>query len=231
MFSKIMVIIKKYFYTGLIVLWSIFLIVSFTLGVFILKQVRINKYLNIANAYRISGNYTMTIKTLEKAANIHPRSDLIFSALAEAYYFLTGNTDKAIENYKIAIKLNSNSEYYYYLGEIYYDEGNLNEAIQNYQKTIELDPQGADNAYLGIGNAMFDQGKLSESKKYYEQAIGINQFNANAYNDLGVYYEKIGDINSAIKEYEKALEIDSDHALALENLNRAKAALKSLPKE
>jgi len=57
---------------------------------------------------------------------------------------------------------------------------------------------------------------------YYERYIALNPSNANIYNSLGYAYKKLGgkyqNLDLQIENFEKALELDSEHDLALRNL-------------
>ena len=59
---------------------------------------------------------------------------------------------------------------------------------------------------------------LEKAKNCYERAIEIHPNDAETYNNLGVFFNKIGDIYKAKNCYEKAIEIKPDFAEAYNNL-------------
>ncbi|MDI6640735.1 MAG: tetratricopeptide repeat protein [Elusimicrobiota bacterium] len=71
------------------------------------------------------------------------KSDKIYADLIEAgkFYFVNTKFDKAIEEFKKALKFNPNDpEIYYNLGLAYESKGELDEARKMYEKAVEINP-------------------------------------------------------------------------------------------
>tara|TARA_Y100001970_G_C14157221_1_gene816281 strand:- start:253 stop:1608 length:1356 start_codon:yes stop_codon:yes gene_type:complete len=62
---------------------------------------------------------------------------------------------------------------------------------------------------------------LEESKKLYEKAIQVNKKYHPSFNNLGLYYDKIGEKKTAFEHYKKCLDIDPDYPNALNNIGRS----------
>jgi len=62
------------------------------------------------------------------------------------------------------------------------------------------------------------EGDLTGAMLHYQKAIGLDPLYIQAYNDLGVVYENLGNEDSAVSSYERALEIDPKYLPAYTNL-------------
>ena len=71
--------------------------------------------------------------------------------------------------------------------------------------------------------ALKDQGRLDEAVEYFKQTIGIDRQFAEAYNNLGNSYIKLGKSKEAITQYKMALSISPDSPSVLVNLGNALA--------
>jgi len=182
------------------------------------KEEKAAIHLNLALLHRSNIEMEKAIKETEKAIEIYPKYDLAYSALADVYFQL-GEFDDALNSYKKAISLKEDPEYYFDMGNVYYKMGKLEEALNQYKKVIELSPN-ATNTYLVIANTLLDLKKFTESKTYYDKVLEMDYYNSNAHNDIGTYYEQIGEMERAIQEYEIALQINPDNLLAERNLER-----------
>ena len=55
---------------------------------------------------------------------------------------------------------------------------------------------------------------------YFEKCTVLDPTNYEAYNNLGLAWEKQGDLKKARKFYQKSIEINPDYQLAKDNLNK-----------
>ncbi len=83
-------------------------------------------------------------------------------------------------------------------------------------------------AHTALGNALADQGKVSDAIEQYRQAIQIKPDYAEPYNFLGVELWNIalakqGKMDEAVENFERALQIKPDYADAHNNLGLALA--------
>ncbi|HLH80058.1 MAG TPA: tetratricopeptide repeat protein, partial [Chthonomonas sp.] len=62
--------------------------------------------------------------------------------------------------------------------------------------------------------------KLQEALDAFQHAIQLNPKFADAYNNLGVVYERLGKKDQALAAYRKAVEIDPKNRPARANLRR-----------
>lgn len=95
-----------------------------------------------------------------------------------------------------------------YLGDASYSKKNVDEAISYWRRVVETSPKYAFLTLSRIEEALFDQGKFSETKDLYEGFLSTNEGNVSVHDALARIYVKMGKAESAVAEYKKALEID-----------------------
>jgi len=132
-----------------------------------------------------------------------------------------GNYIKAIEAYKQVVHINPNdANAYYNLSVTYKNLGLYKEAIEACKQAIRIDPNDAMN-YYNLGKYYDHLGLYKDAIEAYKQAIRIDpdrvicaifRFN------LGVSYLLIGDINSALNEYNILKNLDINLANELFNI-------------
>lgn len=135
------------------------------------------------------------------------------------------------EEEKIAVKYKGNPQAYeYYLkGRSYYykyTRQDMLTAIQMFKQALEIDPNYA-LAYAGLGDAYYqmveklfhnDKTLMQKAEEAAQKALEIDSLCVEAYKALGTIYGYLGKLNSGIKLFLKALEIDPKHTPARNNL-------------
>ncbi|KAH7295466.1 hypothetical protein KP509_27G049500 [Ceratopteris richardii] len=97
-------------------------------------------------------------------------------------------------------------------------EGMLFSAAEHYQEAVKLSPQNHKALKL-LGSALYGAGDYRLAEKALKEAIAIQPDFADAHCDLGSTLHAIGEDNeSAINEFQKALDLKPDHVEALYNL-------------
>lgn len=130
--------------------------------------------------------------------------------LAMANDFLeTGFLPEAIEYYRESIKSYPTPEAYTALGWAFAHNGDFEQAIEFCKVAINLDPDYG-NPYGEIGACLIELGELDNAAHYLRRAIlARNADEAHvAYYNLGRVWEARHNISRAIREYQRALEID-----------------------
>lgn len=97
----------------------------------------------------------------------------------------------------------------------------LSEAINECKAILELDPEQY-NILIALGDFYKQIGKFDSSLIYYQEYAKLLPQQALSYRNLGNYYEFIGDMESARKNYEKALllaDASEEVSLSLELAN------------
>lgn len=102
------------------------------------------------------------------------------------------------------------------LAEQYFAMRKLPEAIQEYELAIGEDPSNA-QAYMGLGDAYYMQGKYETALSYFEESISVQPM-ASTYRFIGDTYQHLGSADKAIDAYENALKLDPNYSTALQAL-------------
>lgn len=89
---------------------------------------------------------------------------------------------------------------YLALGEIYYLENNFEMAIQKYKKALKINPKNAE-VHFNLGLAQLKFGRLSLALDAFTKSTIYEKENGKYHYYLGQVYEKILNIDEAIKNY------------------------------
>jgi len=126
------------------------------------------------------------------------------------YFFNENELDDAIADMKRAIIADSTvSEYYFQLGNLYYQNKYYKKAFEAYQKTVELE-----NDHVG---AILELSRLELVLKNYQlaldmvnKALKIDPMNPNGYHIKGFIYLDAGDTTKAVSSFRTAIEVNPD---------------------
>ena len=100
-----------------------------------------------------------------------------------------------------------NFNIYVHLYQVYFEMGNYKQAEASIQKSLELQPNNPDawKKYILLEVEKFNKPE-SEIIGLYAQALAAVQDKTDIFTDFAGYLEKIGDIEGAIKQWQKAME-------------------------
>lgn len=144
----------------------------------------------------------------------------------------TGESEKAVEHYRNALKLRPRSgEVYTNMGNALMDLHKTDDAIDCYRKAVTLAPDLA-VAHDNLARALDETGATAEAIAEYRRAVTLKPDYAEAWSDLGFALARRGELEQAIDCYNKAIEIEPDNiiahgraGLALASLNRDDQAI------
>ena len=132
-------------------------------------------------------------------------------------YFQRGEYAKAIVDYNLALKLNSNyAECYNNRANTYINLGEYERAIADCNQVLKINPYLA-KPYYNRANIYMIKKEYDRAISEYNQAIKFDNNYVAAYNERGVVYALQGEANKAISDYTQALSIDPDYAPAYYN--------------
>ena len=133
-----------------------------------------------------------------------------------------GQLDSAIIYYEKALSIKPDYvEAYYNLGCANHQIGNLDLAVRSYKKVVAINPEYAifhENKILTV-IYFFSKGLISDAINTLEALIKETPNDALLFNMTGGCYASQGDIDLAIKFYEKALVLKPDYAIPQHMLN------------
>ena len=129
-------------------------------------------------------------------------------------YYEQGDYDRAIENYNMAVVLNSQFlECYFNRALCYYNKKNYDKAIEDYTKAANID---ADNPliYNNRGDAYYRKQDFEKAIADYNKAISLNPEYLKAYYNRGLAYASMQDYESGVENFTKVIELDANFAEA-----------------
>jgi Tfp pilus assembly protein PilF len=136
--------------------------------------------------------------------------------LQEAYqHQMGGDLEGAIALYRQSIALHPTAEAHTFLGWTYSFQGRIDDAIAACKEAIAVDPDFG-NPYNDIGSYLIKLGRPDEAIPWLEAAIEAPRYEPRHYPhcNLGQVYWSKGELNKAIAEFERALEIEPDYPFA-----------------
>ena len=164
-----------------------------------------------------SSKFIEAKKEIDKQIVTYPNSSILYNILG-AILAAQNQLDKAVENYKKAIKINPNyAQAYNNLGTVLHKLDKAEEAIYNYKKAISLKIDFAE-AYNNLGNAIRNLHKPTEAIEYLKKALHFKPNYVEAYNNLGRTYQEQGKNEEALKNYQKAINIKPDYVDVYNNM-------------
>lgn len=121
---------------------------------------------------------------------------------------------------------------YLSLGSVFYERGYVNQSEAFFRLALEDDPASAEALY-GLGSVYLQQGKTKEARESFESVVKLHTSYPgtlpNAWNNLGILAAREGDTAAAIGYFQRALQIDPAHTIALLNCGNAYRQNKDWP--
>jgi tetratricopeptide (TPR) repeat protein len=158
-------------------------------------------YVNMAEMYREDGDIDKAIETYDQLIAIHKR-------------LIQEKADKAVFNPDIWAK---------YKAELYAKKGQYEDAIKSYEEAVSLasNTREAAWAYSEMGSLLYRLGRYKEAINAYLRVVELHPDWEDEHLALGMIYIKLGDRESALKEYEILRRLDQNKAeLLLLQINR-----------
>lgn len=153
------------------------------------------------------------------AAKTSPTSPQNHNNLGDLYS-RKGMVDKAIEEFKTAIRLQPNyADAFHNMANIYLQTGQIDLAEANYKKALSFNPN-IWQSRLNLGSILFDKGKYEQAVEQFKLAIKINPQEAGLHYSLGLAYANQNKMTEAENEFRLALQIDPKNQKAQEALSK-----------
>lgn len=165
----------------------------------------------INEAYTKTGKKDLmgALEEWNKAIALDPAKDEAYGQRAINYLY-QGDMEKALADATKAIQLNGNKSVYYgNRAYIYKEQKKYAEALADYNKAIAIDPQNivyADRAMVRFALSQSDPGVAADLKTY----LAINYKDDFNYFLLGTYYYGINNMQEAVNNISKAIQLKSD---------------------
>jgi tetratricopeptide (TPR) repeat protein len=113
---------------------------------------------------------------------------------------------------------------YLSLGSVFYERGYPETSKIFFRRALQDDPTSAEALY-GLGSVYLQQHKLKEARESFERVLKLPSSYPgtipNAWNNLGLLSAREGNTAAAIEFFQRVLQIDPAHLIALLNLGNA----------
>ena len=154
-----------------------------------------------------------------------PRLSLNFLANGDEYY-IDGQYNNALREYQRAVDIApADPQSLMSLGTVYYAMGDSDRAMQTFNQALRHKPSEPNASYF-IGLLYLERGQAKEAIPYIalstQNRDGVDA--AQAYNDLGVAFSRIGDAAQAAENYRQALRLNPRLSAAQKNLDALESA-------
>jgi len=118
------------------------------------------------------------------------------------------------------------------LGFEFYERGYYEQAETFFQQALKDDPESAE-AFYGLGSVYLQLQKPNEARQCFERVLQSHTTYPgtlpNAWNNLGILSAREGNLDKGIQQFQRALAIDPEHPVALQNLGSAYRQKKDWP--
>lgn len=191
-----------------------------------LKPDYANAHSNLAHDLVASGQMEEAVAHYEEVARLE-------SKLADPHIHLgallvrLGRFDDAIREYgKVLQMLPSSGEDHFNLAQVYFRVGRLPEAIAQYESAVRLKPDVAE-MHFRLGNARLKAEQFEAAVGDYREATRLDPRLYEAQMNLAGVLVMLNRPGEAVGVYERALQLRPGDALTKENLDRAKAQVRT----
>lgn len=163
------------------------------------------------------GHYASALEKYKTITALDPGNMMGHYNCGVTYYQLN-QYDSAIMEYKEALLI-SDADVYSYIswGYALIGKGQSDSAIGEFERAIELDSNSSD-AYEGYAAALYSKRDYANSIKYYRKAIELGKPDPVIQYEIGSAFIAIGQDDSALHHYERAICGDSQHYLFYNSL-------------
>ena len=177
---------------------------------------------NYAEAYINLGQAFYSIKRYEEAISSYKKALTLKTKDINVYYYLgmsfekLNKTKEAVISFKRTLMYDpKNAKVYFKIAELNNKNKNFDEAIKNYNNAITHNPKYYD-ALNNLGNALISKGLINDAIINYKKANMI-KVSSNTCNNLGIAFKMLGNYDEAIKNYDNAISLEPQSAIAYYN--------------
>ena len=170
---------------------------------------------NLGNTYREAGNNAKAIAHFEKSIALRPRDTAILVNLSVAYID-EGHVAKAIEALKKAVEIQPDHfTAYLNLGVVHSRIGEYATGMTYFKKSLEIQPDHP-VAHKNLGLNYRAQGLYKQAIEHLEKTLESPSGgrDVSTYLDLGNTYYDVGRHEEAVLTFQRAVELNPNHANA-----------------
>lgn len=111
--------------------------------------------------------------------------------------------------YDSFIKDQSPGQNAFITGEKFFEDGDNERALGEYENALEQDPE-APYLVRAKARALMQLGRNDEALSWFDKAVGLQPFFGGTYANRGILYDRMGQYEQAMEDYQKALDLDEE---------------------
>jgi protein O-GlcNAc transferase len=170
------------------------------------KQEILRKEIDDVLSIFSNNSFQEALDSIEAIKEEYPNEAILFNIQGACYAGL-GHINKAIENYKKAIALNSGySKAHFNLAGALHEIDQFDTSIKSYKDALIIEPDYAE-AHNNLGNVYREVMKVDEAIMSYQKAISIKPDYIEAHYSLGSLFHECGKLEEAVTSFREVLQI------------------------
>lgn len=132
--------------------------------------------------------------------------------------YVSGDPDKAFENFNKALEKNDkDADIYYHRAQLHFIKGEFGEAAKDYQVSMDLDRDFI-FSHIQLGVTQYKMGSMASSLATFRRTVKNFPKSSDVYNYYGELLLDMGQVNEAIEKFETAVELESKNAAGSTNV-------------
>jgi serine/threonine protein kinase/tetratricopeptide (TPR) repeat protein len=169
----------------------------------------------LGEAYFNDGDFLTALDTFRRVTELAPANPIGYEDIGDVY-FRQGKYGECIPQFQKALQIRPSYDAYSNLGTVYFYLKRYGDAVKMFEKAVEMSP----NQEVTMGNLADSyrwSGQRDKADATYDKAIAlafqelqVNPRDANALQDLALYYAKKGDAARALKFIRSARAINAE---------------------
>ena len=164
-----------------------------------------------AEVHRKEGRYQQALTEYGNALQIRKNMAKPHHGIGLVYQS-QGKHKQAINEYKKAVQIDPNYIFAHNdIGMAYIITGSYGEAVTSLKEAVQI-YENFDDAHANLGEAYYRMKQYKDAMEPLGMAIALNEKHTRAHTTLGLVYEATGDMEKAVAEYEKAIEVAPDES-------------------
>lgn len=200
------------------------------------------EHLTLGNLHLNNKNYGLALKEFNKALELNPRNDFVYTNLGRLYRD-QGRYVESEQIFKEAIGLNPKNDVAYTgLGHTYLRLKQYDLALASFKKAVKINAR-AESAHQGLGTIYFERQLYGLAEWEFKKALRIFENNSYVHQALGYAYKRNGKHDLAVKEFIKAtdlcllskvgggepVDLKKDNKINLDNNKKIKTKILRMP--
>jgi len=191
------------------------------------RPAQIDFYLQLADAWKDSGQLEKALPRYEEAVRRDPKSSIALQRLGFTLR-TAGQAARAVEILKQAVTVESrDAASWHQLGLVYLDQGSKQDAIAAFQKSIELDPDLFE-AQNSLGGVYLESRDLPRAEQGFREALRLRPDYAEAHSNLASALASTGRFDESIYHFKYAVRLKPNFPAALFNYGVALSKMNRL---